>query len=121
MTDDDRAIQAYEALNPTLFDILDRFELRHHYSPNQEHELSLDIWLRIYENEYSDARRLHLSFSGVRDLKIAMQGFSLLPHFRIRSVYGYQWEQLNYEVKDVVGETFSFYCRNFHAQIIEGQ
>lgn len=119
MTDDEKAISAYQALNPTLFDILDRFDLSQHYFPDQRHELSLELWLRMYENEYDDPRRLRLSFAGVRSLRTTFQGFMLLPRIDIRSIRDYQWEYLKYEVKDAENDTFSFFCRSFHAQIVE--
>ena len=119
MIDDEQAIRAYLALNPAQFDILDRFELRQQYSLDQEHNLYLEIWLRMYENEYEDSRRLRLTFEGVRDLKTIFQGFTLLPSIVIRSIRDYQWEQLRYEVKDADGNSFTFFCRRFQAQIIE--
>ena len=121
MTNDEQAISEYQALNPTQFDILDRFDLSQHYRSDRQHELSLELWLRMYENENDDPRRLRLSFIGVRDLKAAFQGFTLLPRIEIRSIHTYQWERLRYEVKDVEGNTFSFFCYSFQAQIAEAK
>ena len=90
MTDDEQAISEYQALNLTQFDILDRFDLSQHYRSDRQHELSLELWLRMYENENDDPRRLRLSFIGVRDLKAAFQGFTLLPRIEIRSIHVYQ-------------------------------
>lgn len=116
---DEQTISAYQALNPTLFDVLDRFDLSQHYHSDQQHELSIELWLRMFENEDEDSRRLRLTFEGVRNLTTAFQGFTLLPRIAIRSIRDYQWEHLKYEVKDEEGNTFSFFCRDFQAQIIE--
>jgi hypothetical protein len=119
MIDEEQAIRAYLELNPTQFDVMDKFELHQQYSLDQEHKLFLELWLRMYENEYDDARRLRLTFEGVRDLKTAFQGFTLLPKIVIRSIRDYQWEQLRYEVKDAEDNCVSFFCRSFQAEIIE--
>ena len=116
---DEQAISAYQALNPTLFDVLDRFDLRQHYHSDQQHELSIELWLRMYENEDDDPRRLRLTFEGVRNLMTTFQGFALLPRIAIRSIRDYRWERLSYEVKDEEGNTFSFFCRDFQAHIVE--
>jgi len=110
---DEQAISAYQALNPTLFDILDRFDLSQHCHSDQQHELSIELWLRMYENEDDDPRRLRLTFEGVRNLMTTFQGFALLPRIAIRSIRDYRWERLRYEVKDEEGNTFSFFLPRF--------
>ncbi len=75
----------------------------------------------MYENEDDDPRRLRLTFEGVRNLRTTFQGFTLLPRIDIRSIRDNQWERLRYEVKDVEGHTFSFFCRGFQAQIVEAK
>lgn len=116
---DEQAIRAYQALNPTLFDVLDRFDLSQHSHADHQHELSVELWLRMYESEDEDPRRLRLTFEGVRNLTTTFQGFTLLPRIAIRSIRDRQWEHLHYEVKDDEGNTFSFFCRDFQAQIVE--
>jgi hypothetical protein len=118
MTDHEKIIEQYKSLDPTCFDILDRFEV---YQPcrseDEQHVVSLQIWLRMLENENDDLQRLQLSFSGVRNLKVDFQGFMHFPRIHIRSIHHYQWEKLNYEVEDVENRTFSFVCATFEASL----
>jgi hypothetical protein len=116
MTDYERALEHYQSLDPTLFDVLDRFEVcQNHSSEDEQYEISLEIRLRSLENEEDDLRRLRLSFSGVRNLKVDFQGFMHFPLINIRSIRHYQWEKLNYEVEDAENNTFSFVCKDFEA------
>ena len=109
MTQYEKRLEHYQSLNPTIFDVLGRFEIHQdHRSDDESHEVSLYITLRPLENEEDDLRRLHLSFSGVRNLKVNFQGFMLIPLIRIRLIRDYQWERINYEVEDTEEHTFSF-------------
>lgn len=120
MTDHEKIIEHYKSLDPTRFDILDKFEV---YQPrrsgDEQHVIELQIWLRMLENEDDDLRRLRLSFSGVRNLKVDFQGFIHFSQINIRSIHHYQWEKLNYEVKDEENRTFSFVCASFEASLEE--
>jgi len=118
MTDHDKILEHYESLDPTRFDILDKFEVHQpRRSGDEQHIVSLQLWLRMLENEDDDLRRLRVSFSGVRNLKVDFQGFMHFPRIHIRSIHHYQWEKLNYEVEDVENRTFSFVCAAFEASL----
>ena len=118
MTDYERALEHYRSLEPTLFDVLDRFEVRQpHKSEDEQYEISLEIRLRSLENEEDDLRRLRLIFYGVRNLKVDFQGFTHFSLINIRSIRHYQWEKLNYEVEDAENNTFSFVCKDFEAHL----
>jgi hypothetical protein len=113
-------IEKYQSLDPTRFDILDKFEVYQHCSDDEDHIVLVELRLRMFEHEEDDdCQRLVLSFSGVRDLKVHFQGFMLLPVVHIRSIRQYQWEKLNYEVKDAENQSFSFVCENFKASLEE--
>lgn len=120
MTDDESALQQYQLLDPTRFDILDRIEVRQpHRSEDEQHVVSLELWLRMQENEEDNLQRLRLRFSGVRNLKVNFQGFMLFPLLHIRSIRHYQWEKLNYEVEDAENQALSFVCKSFEASLVE--
>lgn len=120
MINNDKAIAYYHSLEPTFFDILDRFSVsQHHWSEDKRNEIVLEIRLRRLENEEEDSRRLRLSFTGVKDLKLNLAGFLLFPHIAVRSIRHYQWERLNYEVEDAENQTFSFVCKTFEASLEE--
>lgn len=122
MTEYEKALEYYQSLTPTLFDILDHFEVRQpHQSQDEEYEVSLEIQLRPLENEEEDPRRLRLSFFGVRNLTVNFQGFMHFSLIRIRLIRHYQWEKLNYEVEDAEKHTFSFVCKEFKASLLANE
>ncbi len=122
MTEYEKALAYYQSLNPTLFNILDRFEVRQsHQSQNEMYEVSLEIRLRPLENEEDDPRRLRLSFFGVRNLTVNFQGFMHFSLIRIRLIRHYRWEKLNYEVEDAENHTFSFVCKQFTASLLANE
>ncbi len=120
MMNKDEAVEHFLSLNPTLFDVLDRFEVRQ-TAPEEgsEVELIVEIWLRVLLDEEEDRRRLHLTFVGVRDLKFETQGLVNGLELSVYSIKNYQWEGLRYEVRDEESAiTLSFYCWHFEADLI---
>ncbi len=110
MMNSDKAVEYFQSLNPSLFDVLDRFEVRQ-TKPDEDSKVQLivEIWLR----------HLHLTFFGVRDLKFQAQGLVKGFELSIRSIKDYQWEGLRYEVHDKESLTpLSFYCWRFEADLI---
>ncbi len=120
LMNNDEAVEHFLYLNPSLFDVLDRFEVRQ-TAPEEgsEVELIVEIWLRVLLDEEEDLRRLRLTFFGVRDLKFQAQGLVNGLELSIRSIKDYQWEGLRYEVHDKESLTpLSFYCWRFEADLI---
>jgi hypothetical protein len=120
MMNSDKAVEYFQSLNPSLFDVLDRFEVRQ-TKPDEDSKVQLivEIWLRVLLDEEEDLRRLHLTFFGVRDLKFQAQGLVKGFELSIRSIKDYQWEGLRYEVHDKESLTpLSFYCWRFEADLI---
>lgn len=122
MMNKDKAVEHYLSLNPTLFDVLDKFEVRQERPDEDEDsrfEMVVEIWLRILLDAEEDRRRLRLIFFGVRDLKFHAQGLVNGLELSIYSIKDYQWEGLRYAVHDDESLTpLSFYCWRFEASFI---
>lgn len=116
----DEAVEHFLSLNPPLFDVLDRFEMRQ--TPPEEGaevELIVEIWLRVLLDEEEDRRRLHLTFVGVRDFKFQTQGLVNGLELSVYSIKNYQWEGLKYEIHDEESAiTLSFFCWRFEADLV---
>jgi hypothetical protein len=121
MMHSDKALDYYLSLNPTFFDVLDRFELRQREvwveTYSSKYVLSLELWLSAGVSD--DPNRLRLIFDDVQQLRLqAGAGYLTLP-LAIRSLHNDQWEYLRYRVIDREEEVLSFYSRSFEAQLVE--
>ena len=130
MAERDVTIEHYLSLNPTLYDVLDRMQIRQTALPElyqsgepYEVEMIIELWLRILVDEYEDNRRLHLTFYGADQLKMRTGSLVNGVEITIRSIKDAQWEKLRYYVYEQEQSQMglSFYCRGFDAVIEESQ
>jgi hypothetical protein len=121
MEHSDKALDHYWSLDPTSFDLLERFDLRQQEigidTYSSKYVLSLELWLRTGRSD--DQRRLHLIFDDVQQLHLKAGGGYLTLPLVIRSLRQDQWEYLRYRVMDREEETLSLYSRRFEAHLLE--
>lgn len=130
MSERDPSLEQFLALNPALFDVLDTFQIRQTELPERfqsgelyEVGMIVEMMLRVVVDEYEDQRRLHLTFYGVDQLKIATGNLINGLEITIRSIKDQQWEKLQYHVyeKENYQMGLSFYCRGFVATLEKAQ
>ena len=118
----DKALDHYLSLNPTVFDVLDRFEFRQQErwidTYCSKYVYILEFWLSSGSSD--DPRRLHLLFDDVQQLRFEARVGPLTLPLVIRSLQHDQWEYLRYRVIDREEEILAFYSRGFAAELIEG-
>lgn len=118
MTNKELKIEQYYSIQPTKYSIIERLQIDQEVSyENHLYQLSLVITLRTTDD--SDANRLVLSFSKVRELHLS-PGISALQlsFLNIVHVDG-QWEDVNYKVSESEQDIeFSFLCDDFTATVV---
>ena len=121
MTNRDDRIDHYYALHPVDFSVLVSLCLEQRF-PSQNEPAHQLLQLELRPIDEADPRRLVLSFSGVQQLRltpIPSSVMSLSP-FDILSIRDRQWEEVNYEVREIEQEDqLSFLCRDFDAGVYE--
>lgn len=112
----DDKIKHYYSLKPSQYGYLETFKLHRDIHEDGCSDYSLELQMRS-TSDICDDKRLYLSFSGIKELKIGdLEGLlSLL--IDIRPVREYQLENINYKVVESEYEAFSFLCLNVEATI----
>lgn len=114
MNDENIAIQHYYSLNPIQFGFLESLNLYREIVSEGCSDYLLEIKMRTFP-ENPDTHKLHLSFLGVRNLRLGnLEGLTNL-FIEIRSIHEHQLEDLEYKVVESENEAFSFYCKDFKA------
>jgi hypothetical protein len=113
---EDPAVVRFRSLQPGYSHDLERFDLRL-CGELGEHEVVLELTLR--PRAAGDARRLCLTFRGVRGLRIGPDfGLPSLSCLEIVPIVDRGWEGANYRVFEVEGDPeLSFYSREIDAAV----
>ena len=119
MTKKELKIEQYHSIRPTRYPIVEHMQVDQEVSRERSiYNLSLVITLR--SRSESDASRLLLSFSKVRNLRLnpenAEISFSLLTIVPV--IDG--WEEVSFKVfNDEQDIEFSFFCDDFEANLVK--
>lgn len=116
MNYEDDAVRRYYSLKPAQFGFLESFELRREIQKGKCSDYALKLEMRSLQED-KDQYYLTLSFTGVRDLRIGdLEGLTSLL-IDIRSLQGYQLEDLCYRIAENENDAFSFCCKDFKAVV----
>jgi hypothetical protein len=114
----DPVLGHFYGLSPESFTYVERFELRHTDEYGGYGHIAF-VNIELSSSMTCETLRLHLTFSGVLNLRLIPRmgkAISFNP-LKISSVRDLQWEGAYYEVKETEGETISFMCRDFTAEL----
>ena len=109
-------INSYYSLNPSQYGYLEAFKLYRDIFKEGCSDYFLELQMRSI-SDFSDQKRLHLFFSGIKELKIGNLEGLLGLLIDIRSVQEYQLENVKYKVVESEYEAFSFLCLDIDASI----
>ena len=114
----DLSIEQFLSVRPQDYTILSTLELQQEVPHKTPPEITLTIQLR--HNDESDRRNLLLTFLGVVNLELrpkgSLVGFSLIEIISIRD---FQWENINYKVRDTEEGSLSFYCKEIQVTVLQ--
>jgi len=113
----DKLVKDFESLKPIQFGVLKSFEISREIEGNECSEYKIE--LKMCDFPKNDSKILYLIFYGVRDIKIGRLDGIINLVIVIESIRGHQLEDLNFRVTECEEHTFSFYCADFNAKIIE--
>jgi hypothetical protein len=108
-------IEAYYELSPAIYCFLELLSIRQCVDPKEW--AGLDLAMRLSSSFGSDAKRLQLDFTGVRDLKIGSLDGLMRYAIDIRSIAERQLEGLSYRVVEEEWGLVSFACADFAVKI----
>lgn len=114
-------IKEYHSLCPGDFRVVSRIGIVQRIFPEVDTpELTLE--LDLTSETGNDSRRLALSFTGVRNLRLQQPSWSLfqMTTLQIMSIAEDQWEGLKYKVRDDEEDSVSFTCSDFEAHLEDG-
>lgn len=115
MSERQTKIAIYNSLHPLDYTFLEHLALDQCHRP---YELSL--YITLLNRRESGGKRLALSFSKVRNLRLNPEQSEL--SFSLLSIVPFNdgWEDVNFKVfNDEQDVEFSFYCSDFTAKVIE--
>jgi hypothetical protein len=115
MSTPDPSVAAFYSLRGQEFGYLERLELTRPVEPDVRAGVRIEIDLRAAPR--STSRRLRISFTGVRNLKIGEIAGILFYVLDVRSLRGAQLEDINFEVVESKYQAFSFLCKEFVASV----
>ena len=118
MNSEDKTIEYYYSLKPTVYCILVKLEINQVCIDDMTPELEIMILLRSQDS--NNTKHLKLLFEGVRELKLNQPSLSEfnIPFIKIDLIKNLQWEDLAYRVKDEEDESVSFLCKKFIPAIV---
>lgn len=108
------AINSYYSLKPSQYGYLETFKLNRKITKEGCSDYFLELQMRS-TSDFRENNRLHLSFSGVKDLKIGNLEGLLSLLIDIRPIQEYQFENVKYKVVESEYEAFSFLCLDIGA------
>ncbi len=114
MMSTDDLIKKYYSLKPYQYGFLEAFKLHRNISANGCSDYSLELLMCSTSPHHLNSR-LHLTFSGVKDLKIGDLGGFLSFLIEIRPIQKYQLEGVKYKVVESEYNSFSFLCSDIEA------
>lgn len=116
MNSTEEKIKRYYSFKPSQYGYLETFKLHRDIHKDGCSDYSIELQMRS-TMDISDDKRLYLSFSGIKELKIGdLEGLlSLL--IDIRPMQEYQLEGVNYKVVESEYEAFSFLCLDIEATV----
>jgi hypothetical protein len=109
-------INSYYSLKPSQYGYLETFKLYREISKEGCSDYFLELQMRS-TSDFRDPRRLFLSFSGIKELKIGNLEGLLSLLIDIRSIQEYQFENVKYKVVESEYEAFSFLCLDIEAMV----
>ena len=115
---DKNAIDAYYALYPTRYTLLERLNIRQGTS-NEANDFAVSLEIELRHKEIKDQRMI-LFFEGVRNISFTPPKQSVLQviQLEIVPIESYGWESVKYSVQEVESEVLSFLCVSFITKVI---